>query len=67
MATTARIYTPEEAAPRIHPKMKPRTLERWRRLGIGPKFIRIGRRVGYTDEAIGEWHERQTRRRTAEK
>jgi len=26
-------------------KVSPRTLEKWRRLGIGPKFVRLGRRL----------------------
>lgn len=58
------IYSTEQAAPLIHPDLKPRTLERWRMTGAGPSFVRIGRRVGYTPEAIAEFHRRQTRHHT---
>lgn len=61
------IYSTEQAAPLIHPDLKPRTLERWRANGTGPKFVRVGRRVGYTDEAIAEFHRQQTRAHTGEK
>jgi len=57
-------YTPKEAAPQLHPDMSPRTLERWRSLGIGPRFVKVGRRVLYTDEAIREYHAQQTRTHT---
>lgn len=60
------VYTTVEAAPRIHPRLSPRTLERWRRTGQGPQFIKIGRRVGYTDEAIEAFKRQQTRTHTAE-
>jgi predicted DNA-binding transcriptional regulator AlpA len=63
----SRLRTQEEAARRIHRNLKPRTMERWRRLGTGPKFVRWGRRVGYTDEDIDAWIEQQTRRTTGEK
>ncbi len=63
--TPDRIYSPAEAAPLIHPDMSPRTLERWRRAGTGPQFVRVGRRVGYTGRAIAQYHERQTRQHTA--
>jgi hypothetical protein len=61
------VRTEAETARRIHKDLKPRTLERWRRLGTGPRFVRIGRRVGYTDDAIDEWLEQQSRNTTAQK
>jgi hypothetical protein len=60
------VLTAEEAARRIHPNLRSRTMERWRRNGTGPRFVRVGRRVGYTEEAIAEWLARQSRRNTAE-
>ena len=37
------IYTTEETALRV--KSTPRTLEAWRLQGIGPPYIRLGRRM----------------------
>ena len=45
--SSALVRTPEQAAPRL--LTTPRTLERWRANGTGPKFVKIGRRVGYRD------------------
>jgi predicted site-specific integrase-resolvase len=61
------VYTQAEAARLIHPKLAPRTLERWRRDGSGPRFVRVGKRVGYTRDALEEYIEKQSRRHTAEK
>jgi len=33
----------------------PRTLKRWRDLGEGPPFVRIGRKVFYRREAVRIW------------
>src|SRR5262245_3580909 len=55
----------EEAAPLIHKDLKPRTMERWRRDGTGPAFVRIGRRIGYTRAAIEAWLEARTYAHTA--
>ena len=37
------LITPEAAARRLAVKMT--TLERWRRAGVGPRCVRIGRKV----------------------
>jgi hypothetical protein len=63
----ALIYNKAEAARRIHPDLSPHTMDRWRRQGTGPRFVRAGRRIGYTEEALVEWIEHQSRRSTAEK
>jgi hypothetical protein len=42
-------------------------MERWRMTGQGPRFIRVGRQVGYTPEALEDYKRKQTRRHTAEK
>jgi hypothetical protein len=39
-------------------QVSPRTLERWRWTGIGPRFLKIGRRVRYRLEDI-EAYEKQ--------
>jgi len=37
-------------------KLHPRTLQRYRKDGTGPKFVRRGMRgIGYTDEALADW------------
>lgn len=35
--------------------VKPKTLENWRTLGLGPKFIKSGARVNYDPADIEEW------------
>lgn len=40
-------------------KMSPRTLEQWRWLGKGPKFLRLGARVLYPDEEFDNYEARQ--------
>lgn len=47
--------------------ISPKTLERWRWLGCGPRYIKIGGRVVYRLEEIEAYEERQTRSSTAEK
>lgn len=59
-------YTTDDAAPILHPDLSPRTMERWRQQGIGPKFVRIGRRVGYTQAALDEYKARRTFQHTNE-
>lgn len=49
------VLTQDEAAPIIHPKLSPHTMERWRIEGKGPAFIKVGRRVGYRRGALREF------------
>jgi hypothetical protein len=42
--------TQEQLAARWH--MSPRTLEQWRWLGKGPKFLKIGARVLYDEDVV---------------
>ena len=39
--------------------LSPRTLDQWRWLGKGPKFLKIGARVLYREEDIEEYEARQ--------
>ena len=39
--------------------MSPRTLEQWRWLGKGPKFLKIGARVLYDEGAIEAYEKSQ--------
>lgn len=45
--------TQEQLARRWH--LSPRTLEQWRWLGKGPKFLKIGARVLYRDEDVEDY------------
>ncbi len=45
--------TQEQLAQRWH--LSPRTLEQWRWLGKGPKFLKIGARVLYREDDVEAW------------
>ncbi len=60
--TESLLYPTAEAAPKIHPELSPRTLERWRHEGKGPSYVVVGRRVGYTEKALREFVEASTKR-----
>jgi hypothetical protein len=47
--------------------ISPRTLERWRWLGQGCRFIKIGGRVVYRVEDVEAFEAQQTRASTSEK
>lgn len=64
--TPSIIYTTADAARRLHPDLSPRTLERWRLLGRGPRYVKVGRRVAYTEEALATWLQQQERSHTQE-
>ncbi len=65
--TTPLIYSTADAAPIIDKRLSPRTMERWRQRGTGPRYVKIGRFVGYTRDALEDYVAAQTRRPTAEK
>lgn len=45
--------TQEQLAERWH--LSPRTLEQWRWLGKGPRFLKIGARVLYDEEEVAAY------------
>jgi len=49
--------TQEQLADRWH--MSPRTLEQWRWLGKGPKFLKIGARVLYREQDVDAYEAAQ--------
>jgi predicted DNA-binding transcriptional regulator AlpA len=53
------LNPPEAAAKRLNVS-KP-TLARWRCDGTGPKFVKVGGKVGYLDEDLDEYVERNRR------
>jgi predicted DNA-binding transcriptional regulator AlpA len=47
--------------------VKANTLERWRLTGEGPAFCKIGRLVKYSESAIQDYIQRQTRTSTSDR
>ena len=50
---TVILYTPTEAAQYL--KVPASTMAFWRSSGKGPKFLKVGRHVRYTAEAVEEY------------
>lgn len=68
MTEIPEILTTAQTAAVIDERLSPRTLERWRRTGRGPAFVKVGPRlVGYTRAAIAAWLQQQERRHTKQK
>ncbi|CDH45988.1 helix-turn-helix domain-containing protein [Candidatus Contendibacter odensensis] len=42
-----------EAAQRL--RLNPQTLNRWRRQGTGPAYVRVGKKVMYQENQINTW------------
>lgn len=65
---TDRILDTMEAA--AHLSRRPQTLRRWRMVGAGPRYIRMGRglraRVGYRRSDLDAWCKARTFKSTAE-
>jgi predicted site-specific integrase-resolvase len=53
------VHTPAIAAERLGVSRP--TLARWRCNGSGPKFVKLGGKVGYLDEDLNEYIERNRR------
>ena len=47
-------------------RTSPRCLQAWRTRGGGPAFLRVGRLVRYSQDAVQEWLDGQMRRSTSE-
>lgn len=47
------LLTPDEAAAFL--RSNSRTMERWRVIGDGPAFVKIGRRVAYRLDDLETW------------
>ena len=52
------LHTEAETAKIL--RVSERTLQRWRELGVGPAFTRLGRRIVYSRKAIEEFIARRT-------
>ena len=64
MSNKAKLLTTTEAAEWLG--LSPRTLERYRVTGEGPKFRKIGRWVRYTVADLDAWLEQCTRSSTSD-
>jgi excisionase family DNA binding protein len=63
MSTSAdgqQAFLTEKEAARLL-SLSHRTLQAWRRQGVGPKFIKFGRSVRYSRPALFLWAEAQVR------
>ena len=47
------LLTPAHVAKRVH--RSERTLERWRKEGRGPRFLKFGNRILYSEADVDEW------------
>ena len=45
-------------------RLSPRTLERWRWTGEGPKFLKVGGRVAYRLQDVETWEAERLRTRS---
>lgn len=57
-------FTAEEASEML--AVSPKTLEAWRRLGRGPRFVKLGRAVRYSLQDLEEFSRRRTVSNSAE-
>ncbi|WP_411819895.1 helix-turn-helix domain-containing protein [Hyphococcus formosus] len=58
------LLTPKQAAQRL--TLSPQTLARWRLIGQGPKWSKLGGRVVYEEGDLREWVKSQIRQSTSE-
>lgn len=63
METNKRNLTPEETAQRL--RITVGTLANWRVRGVGPKFIKVGRKVLYPSAKLDAYEQGQLRENTA--
>ena len=54
------MLTPEQLVARYHDSITLRTLRNWRTIKQGPEWVKIGRNVFYTLEAVRNWEKRRT-------
>jgi hypothetical protein len=64
LQTDRRLRTPKEAARRL--TCSTSYLAKKRMTGTGPKFIRLGRAIRYTDEALDEYEAANEKTSTSE-
>lgn len=65
-ATASQFLTTEEVSQRYGGKISVRTLQNWRNLQQGPKFMKAGGKVLYRISDIDEWEKKRTVNGTCE-
>jgi excisionase family DNA binding protein len=63
MSDTRALWTSEEVAEVL--QMPVRTLERWRHVGSGPRYIAMGRHIRYRWSDVEAWLEAQAAKSAA--
>ena len=58
MFDNLRIYHTDD--PELLALGRPSTLAHWRSGGVGPAFIKLGKRVGYHGRALNDWIRQRT-------
>ena len=61
------LLSPPDLVHESNRTLNERTLERWRTRGVGPRFVKLGRRVAYRRRDWLAWLDSQTCQHTAEK
>ena len=56
------IWTATEAS--NYMQMPQETLQKWRHIGTGPDFLKIGRHVRYRKSAVDRWLDTRSRAQT---
>lgn len=64
MRKPTELLTTEEAAKYL--RLSPRTLERYRVTGEGPRFLKVGRLVFYRQSDLDEWLKNKSRGSTSD-
>ena len=64
MLKPSNLLTTNEAAKYV--RLSPRTLERYRVTGEGPRFLKIGRLVFYLQTALDDWLKTKARKSTSD-
>jgi predicted site-specific integrase-resolvase len=52
------LMPPNRAAERL--SVSPRTLQSWRSKGVGPRWVRVGGVIRYSEDALDEYIKRRT-------
>jgi hypothetical protein len=63
--TVETLLPQSDAAAYLH--LGERTLERWRVTGTGPEYVKVGKKVFYTEAGLAAYIERCRRQSTSER
>ena len=63
-ATSRHLLSPKETSAKTH--ISESTLAKWRMLGTGPAFVKVGAKVAYFEDIVDTWLATRVRQSTAE-